>query len=238
MQKNLGNNFKGKMANDNQSQVFITRTGRKIFYTGEVDEYGINELIHTLADIEAEDDEIVPQNKLEDFIADVLDIVSTEDKKVNKKHLESFEDVANTYKNNSSFDREPINLYISSRGGEVTEALSFIDYIRLMKTPVWTYAIGKTMSAGLLMLIAGDRRFATLNATVLLHQLSGGIFGTYQKILDEVEEMERTHDIINDLIMLYTNIDEKLLREIEEKNYDYYMSAEQALEFGIIDEII
>jgi ATP-dependent Clp protease, protease subunit len=220
--------------------VNVTRVNRKIFFSSDVSDDSIHELIRLLTEIEEEDNEQIPQGKVENLITDILNVADLKKKKVknSKELLEVLDDSIDTYNSDSSLDRTPIELYISSCGGSIYDALSFIDYIRLMQTPVHTIAMGKCMSAGTLLLIAGDRRFATLNSTILIHQMSSGTFGNFQTMLEDMEEFQRLQDLVNDLIMTYTNIDADFLQQIQESKYDYYMDAEEALQLAIIDEII
>lgn len=221
-------------------QTNVSRIDRKIFFTGDVTEDSIHELIRLLSEIESEDREQQPQEKIELLINDFMTVVDMKkkDKFDTKTLFEELDDSIDTYNSDSSLDVEPIQLYISSFGGSIYDVFSFIDYIRLMKAPIHTIALGKTMSCGALMLLSGDRRFATQNATILIHQVSDGTFGTFQNMLEHMAETKRLSDVVNEIIMTYTNIDEEFLQEIQEKKYDYYMTAEEALELAIIDEII
>ena len=221
-------------------QMNVSRVGRKVFLTGEINEDSIHELIRILAEIESEDNEQQPQEKVEILINDFMTVVDLKKKnKFKGKELyEELNDSIDTYNSNSSLDREPIQLYISSRGGDIEEATAYIDYIQTMNTPVHAIAIGKTMSAGALMLLASDRRFATQNVNILIHQLKTGMFGTYQDLEEEMIEIRRINDLVNELILTYTKVDEEMLNDIQIFKYDYYMTAEEALELGIIDEII
>jgi len=221
-------------------QVNVSRVGRKIFFSCEVLEDSIHELIRLLAEIEAEDEELSPQSKIETLLTDILSVADLKKKKksIKKELLDTLDDSIDTYNSDSSFDRDPIQLYISSRGGDIEEALAYIDYIKTMKIPVHAIAIGKTMSAGALMLLASDKRFATQNANILIHQLKTGMFGTYQDLEEEMIEIRRTNDLINELILTYTKVTEEMLQDIQQFKYDYYMTPEEALDLGIIDEII
>ncbi len=234
MQKKLNNN------RIQLPQMNVSRVGRKVFFTGEVNEDSMHELLRTLAEIEWEDEEQQPQDKVEVLINDFMNSVDLlKCKKQDKKSIyNELDDSINTYNNDNSLNRLPIQLYINSFGGNIYEALNFIDVVRLMKTPVHTIASGKCMSAGALMLMAGDRRFATLNSTILIHQMSSGTYGNFQTMLEDMAEFQRLQDLVNDLIMTYTNVDEELLQEIQESKYDYYMDVEEALDLGIIDEIL
>jgi len=221
-------------------QTNVSRVGRKIFFTGDVTEDSISELLKLITEVEAEDEEQQPQEKIEVLINDLMTVVELKKKKaveVNKVH-EILDDAIDTYNSDTSIDKVPIELYISSCGGSIYDALSFIDYVGLIKTPIHTIAMGKCMSAGTLMLIAGDRRFATQNSTILIHQMSAGTIGSFQTMIEDMIEFQRLQNLVNEIIMTYTNVTEDLLQEIQESKYDYYMDAIEAKELGIIDEII
>lgn len=233
MQKRLNNGFQMPQSN-------ISRIGRKVFFSCDVTEDSIHELIRVLEEIECEDNEQQPQEKAEILINDFMTSVDLiKNKKYDKKLVyQDLDDSIHTYNSDCSLDREPIKLYISSFGGSVYDVFAFVDYIETMKTPIHTIAIGKAMSCGAIMLLAGDRRFSTQNSTILLHQISSGTWGTLQGMLESVNETQRLSDKVNDLIIERTHIDEEFLLEIQESKYDYYMDVQEALELGIIDEII
>lgn len=234
MQKKLSNNgFQFPQTN-------VSRVARKIFFTGDVTEDSISELLKLITEIETEDNEQQPQDKIEVLINDFMTVVDMKKKnKFDTKNLfEELEDSIDTYNSESSLDRNPIEIYISSCGGSIYDALSFIDYIGLIKTPIHTIAMGKCMSAGTLMLIAGDRKFATQNSTILIHQMSAGTIGSFQTMIEDMIEFQRLQDLVNEIIMTYTKVTEDLLQQIQESKYDYYMDALEAKDLGIIDEII
>ncbi len=234
MQKQLNNNgFQFPQTN-------VSRVARKIFFTGDVTEDSISELLKLITEIETEDNEQQPQDKIEVLINDFMTVVDMKKKnKFDVKNLfAELEDSIDTYNSESSLDRNPIEIYISSCGGSIYDALSFIDYVGLIKTPIHTIAMGKCMSAGTLMLIAGDRKFATQNSTILIHQMSAGTIGSFQTMIEDMIEFQRLQNLVNEIIMTYTNVTEDLLQEIQESKYDYYMDALEAKELGIIDEII
>lgn len=235
MQKQLSNNNGFQFPQTN-----VSRVARKIFFTGDVTEDSISELLKLITEIETEDNEQQPQDKIEVLISDFMTVVDMKKKnKFNTKNLfEELEDSIDTYNSESSLDRNPIEIYISSCGGSIYDALSFIDYVGLIKTPIHTIAMGKCMSAGTLMLIAGDRKFATQNSTILIHQMSAGTIGSFQTMIEDMIEFQRLQDLVNEIIMTYTKVTEDLLQQIQESKYDYYMDALEAKDLGIIDEII
>jgi ATP-dependent protease ClpP protease subunit len=107
----------------------------------------------------------------------------------------------------------PIELLISTTGGEIQEAFSIYDYIKIVQKkgcPVITTGIGKVMSAGVLILASGDEgsRFLTQNTRVMIHEVSGGVFGTVGEMEDSLEETRKLQNIFIDLIAKETGFKE------------------------------
>ena len=235
MQKQLNNGIA------TQPNVNVFRAGRKVFFSGEISEDSIFELIRILNEIEEEDDSNGNQGNVENTMIDVLDAFEIKNDKLSKEELNEIEKIGNEYRKNkekpNSLDREPIHLYISTRGGDAYECWGLIDTIRTMKTPVWGYTY-KAMSAGFFILIACDRRFMYQNGTLLYHQMQTGSVGSLQDIIEDTEEAMRMQYLVEDLTLDCTNIPEERLNEIREKKIDWYIDSQTALELGIVDEII
>jgi ATP-dependent Clp protease protease subunit len=137
-----------------------------------------------------------------------------------------------------SYNPPPIELYIDSYGGNVYQGLGVVGVIETSKTLVHTYVTGAAMSAGFLMLIAGDRRFAYPHSTVLYHQVSGWLRGEVKFMEETVDETKRLQKKMEKIVLEKTNITKSKLKEIYKKKIDWFISAEEALELGIVDEII
>lgn len=137
-------------------------------------------------------------------------------------------------------DKE-ISLYINSPGGSVTDGLGIIDTMNYIKCPVTTICIGMAASMGALLLTSGTKgkRFATPNAEILIHQpLIGGqgISGQTTEIQIHAEQMIKTRERINRIISETTGKSiEQVAKDTERDNY---MTAEEALEYGLIDGIM
>jgi len=133
------------------------------------------------------------------------------------------------------------NLYINSPGGSVTDGFGIIDTINYIKCPVKTICIGMAASMGALLLASGEKgmRYATPNAEILIHQPligGGGISGQQTEIQIHADQMKKTRDRINKILSEATG---KSIEEIEkDTERDHYLTAEEALEYGLIDEII
>jgi ATP-dependent Clp protease protease subunit len=133
---------------------------------------------------------------------------------------------------------KPINVYIDSYGGAVYQCFGLLSVIERSKTPVHTIVTGCAMSCGFLILLAGHKRFAHKMSTPLYHQVSTGFFGKVQDMEEKLEEAKRLQTQIEDYTKSKTKIAKKKLREILENKKDWYMTADEALELGVVDEIL
>lgn len=136
-------------------------------------------------------------------------------------------------------DREKdIDLYINSPGGEVTSGLAIYDTMQFIKPDVSTICIGQAASIAAVLLAGGakGKRFALPYSRILIHQPWGQIYGQATDIKIQAEEMLRIKRIIHEILSKHTGQPiEKIERDTER---DYYMSAEEAKEYGLIDNII
>ena len=129
-------------------------------------------------------------------------------------------------------------LYINSPGGVVTAGLAIYDTIQYIKTRVSTICIGQAASMGALLLTAGEKgkRFALPNARIMIHQPLGGAQGQATDIDIQTKEILRIKHRLNEILASHSG---KPLNQIEkDTDRDYYMTADEALEYGLIDEII
>ena len=131
-----------------------------------------------------------------------------------------------------------IQIYINSPGGVVTAALAIYDTMQFIKSKVSTICIGQAASAAAVLLLAGEKgkRFILPNARVLLHQPSGGFEGSAIDIEIHTREMIRIRDSLNRIIANHTGQEVKKVSKDTER--DFILTADQAKEYGIIDEII
>lgn len=137
-------------------------------------------------------------------------------------------------------DRE-ISMYINSPGGVITAGMAIYDTMRSLRCPVSTTAIGLAASFGTILLMAGDpgRRFALPHARIHLHQplLSGGGLGGQVTDIDiHARELLHTRATIQEIIAYHTG--QSLDRIVRDTERDYYMSAEAAKEYGIVDDVL
>jgi len=133
-----------------------------------------------------------------------------------------------------------INLYINSPGGMVSAGLAVYDTMQYIKAPITTICIGMAMSFGAVLLAAGakGRRFALPYARIMIHQptIMGGITGPATDIDIEAREMKLIKEKLQSLLAMHTGQSPEKLRADMERNY--YMSAEEAKAYGILDEVI
>jgi ATP-dependent Clp protease protease subunit len=141
------------------------------------------------------------------------------------------------YLDNLKKGRE-ISLYINSPGGTVDDTLAIYDTMRFVGSPVATYCIGRAQSGGAVVLAAGTKgsRFALPHAKIMLHQPWGGVTGQASDIKIQAEEILKAKQTINRLLAEHTGQPlEKIMSETER---DRYMTADEAKEYGLIDEVL
>jgi ATP-dependent Clp protease protease subunit len=136
------------------------------------------------------------------------------------------------------YQPRPINIYIDSYGGAVYQCFGLLGVIDRSETPVHTIATGAAMSCGFMILISGHKRFGYSHSTPLYHQVSTGFYGKIKDMEEKLEESKRLQKKIEDLTLERTSISKKRLSEILKNKKDWYMSAEEALSLGVIDEIL
>ena len=130
-----------------------------------------------------------------------------------------------------------IQFYINSPGGSVTAGMAIYDTMNYVKCPVRTVCVGMAASMGAFLLMAGEKgkRLALPNSEVMIHQPSGGASGQATDVTIHAEWLLRTKNKMNGLMAQMTGQPlEKIAHDVER---DYFMSAQEALEYGIIDEI-
>lgn len=134
--------------------------------------------------------------------------------------------------------KKDVNIYINSRGGYVTAGLAIFDVLRWLPCPVSTYCIGQACSIAALLLTAGDKgkRYALPNSRVMIHQPSGGVGGTSADIALQAKEILFLRKRLNEIMAECTGQPaEKIAKDV---NRDFFMSPEEAKEYGLIDTII
>lgn len=131
-----------------------------------------------------------------------------------------------------------INIYINTPGGTVTSGLAIYDTMQFVKPDICTYCVGQASSMGALLLAAGTKgkRYALPHARIMIHQPWGGVQGAAEDINIQAKEILRLRDKINELLAKHTGQPIEKIRKDTDR--DYFMSADEAKEYGIIDEVI
>jgi len=134
--------------------------------------------------------------------------------------------------------RKDIHFYINSPGGSVSATLAIYDTMQMITPPVSTYCVGLAASGGSVLLAGGaeGKRFALKNSKVMIHQPHGGVGGQVSDIEIQANEILRTRETLNEILAGHTG---KTKEEIAEAcDRDYYMTAEEAKAYGIVDDIL
>jgi ATP-dependent Clp protease protease subunit len=131
-----------------------------------------------------------------------------------------------------------INIYINTPGGVVTAGLAIYDTMQFVKPDVCTYCVGQATSMGAILLAAGTKgkRLALPNARIMMHQPWGGTQGAAADISIQAKEILRMRDRIEELLAKHTG--QPLERIKKDTDRDYFLSAEEAKAYGIVDEVI
>ena len=133
---------------------------------------------------------------------------------------------------------QEINFYINCPGGVVDDTLALYDTMRFLSSPIATYCIGRAYSGGSVLLTAGTkgRRFILPHAKVMIHQPYGGITGQAEDIRLQAEQIIKTKQTLIDLLAKHTGQTAERIREDSER--DMYFDAEEAVKYGLVDEML
>jgi ATP-dependent Clp protease protease subunit len=134
--------------------------------------------------------------------------------------------------------KEDIKIYINSPGGSVTSALALYDTIQFVKPDVITVCIGQAASAAAVLLASGTKgkRYSLPNSRVLIHQIMGGAEGQQADVQIAAKEMLRMKNQVNEILSKHTG---QTIKKIEsDTDRDYFMTADEAKKYGLIDKII
>jgi ATP-dependent Clp protease protease subunit len=138
----------------------------------------------------------------------------------------------------SEDSEKDINIYINSPGGVVTAGLAIYDTMQYLKCPITTICIGQAASMGAMLLAAGSKgkRYALPNARIMIHQPLGGAQGQATDIEIQTKEIMRVKKLLNEILAKHTG--QPLAKIEKDTDRDFYMSAQEAVEYGIVDEVI
>lgn len=134
-----------------------------------------------------------------------------------------------------NYTREPIKIYINTPGGSVRDGFSIIDIIENSKTPVITICLGKAYSMGLLILLSGHIRFASANASAMLHDVSSVAYGKAEDIFEYTETLKNVQDQVFGFIKDRCKIPAKLFNEARKGKKDIYFNLDDLLKYKIVE---
>jgi len=134
--------------------------------------------------------------------------------------------------------RKPIHFYLNSPGGSVTATLAIYDTMQILSCPVATYCVGLAASGAAVLLAGGTKgkRFALPHAKMMIHQPYGGVGGQISDIEIQADEIMRTRDVLNQVLAEHTG--QPIERIAKDTDRDFYMRAEEAKEYGLVDDIL
>jgi len=137
-------------------------------------------------------------------------------------------------------NHKPIHLVISTYGGSVDEMFSLYDTIKFLPCPVHTIALGKVMSAGVLLLASGvkGKRMIGRSARIMIHPISGGVLGNVFEAMNEMKEFERLQELMVTALMSETKMKKEDVDKLMKAGHDFFLTPEQAIKMGIVDKII
>jgi ATP-dependent Clp protease protease subunit len=134
--------------------------------------------------------------------------------------------------------KKPVSMYINSPGGSVTAGLAIYDTMQFISCPVHTYCIGQAASMGAVLLTAGEKgkRFALPNARIMIHQPWGGAEGKASDIEITAKEIMRLKERLNRILAEHSG--KKYADVVKDTDRDYFMGADEAAEYGLIDSVV
>lgn len=165
----------------------------------------------------------VDNSSIGNLIFNILYVISKDDEKDKKE---------------KDYTREPIKLYINSYGGNVRDMWGLIDVILNSKTPIYTYCTGYAMSAAFKIFLAGHKRYCYKHSAFMYHQMNCWREGKYQDLVEDRVEMDYLNKTIEEYVIERTKLTRDDIDSIGEKKKDFYIHANDALKYGIVNEIL
>ena len=131
-----------------------------------------------------------------------------------------------------------ISIYINSPGGSITSGLAIYDTIQFLKPDVSTYCIGQAASMGAVLLAAGTKgkRYSLPNSRIMIHQPWGGVQGVAADINIQAKEIQKLKEKLNDILSKHTG--QPVAKIEKDTDRDYFMSANEAKDYGLVDEVV
>jgi ATP-dependent Clp protease protease subunit len=137
-----------------------------------------------------------------------------------------------------SEEQKEISMYINSPGGVVSSGLAIYDTMQYIKSPVSTLCVGQAASMGAVLLAAGEpgKRYALPNARIMMHQGSAGFQGSMPDITIQAKEIHRVQEMMNLILAKHTG--QTVERIVQDTDRDFFMSADEAKDYGVIDGVM
>jgi len=134
--------------------------------------------------------------------------------------------------------RKDIHFYINSPGGDVSATLAIYDTMQILTCPVATYCVGQAASGAAVLLAGGTKgkRYALPHARIMLHQPYGGVGGQVSDIEIQCNEILRAREMLNEILSFHTS--QPVSRIAVDTDRDFFMSAQQGKEYGVVDDIL
>ena len=130
----------------------------------------------------------------------------------------------------------PIRLHINSPGGSLLDCFAAVDCIKTSKVPVYSIIEGSAASAATIISVVSKKRMMYKNSYMLIHQLSGGMWGKYEELVDDFKNATVLMERINEIYKKHTKIPQKTLKEILKR--DLWFDSATCLKYGLVDEVI
>lgn len=170
------------------------------------------------------------------FLSDDIDNASIG--KLSWNILHQIEEDDKNDEKEKDYKRDPIKLYINSCGGDVRDAWGLIDIILNSKTPVYTYCTGYAMSAALNIFLAGHKRYCYRHSSFMYHQMYCRREGTYQNLVEDRTEMDELNRMSEEYVLERTKFTRQDIDDIRNKKMDLYFHADEAIKYGVVNEVI
>lgn len=141
----------------------------------------------------------------------------------------------------ATVNTKPIHLVLSTYGGSVDEMFSLYDTIKFLPAPVHTVALGKVMSAGVLLLASGvkGKRLIGASSRIMIHPVSGGAMGNVFEVENQTKEMRSLHDRMVEMLAKETKMKRSYVEKaVMERKLDHYLTPDEAIKLGIADKVI
>lgn len=142
----------------------------------------------------------------------------------------------------SGESKDPVEFYVNSAGGVASDMFAMYDFMREVREdmPIHTHGLGKVMSAAVLLLAAGTKGQRKIGkyCRVMIHSVIGGSSGALHDLKNEMKEIQAIQDMYIDALASETKLTKKKLKEMFSKNVNVYLSAEEAVKYGIADIIV